>query len=302
MMKQFFDCLAILVILLAAGSQTAGSAELETLYVTTGETVECEIYLRPGIDKIWGSYICEGGCNGNIVSAKPNFEGRPRCKGCGKAHTGEEIIPPRHIRRGGKIYFIAEASMVQRKDGTEGNRLNCPFCGTESNPKLASTCPGCSAQYDLKRVSEAVAPQGTDVTITDVSNLARSHDPTELTTQQKVTSKLRSSVSRPSFLSSLPNSVKVAAAAAATASTIGLFVWGNGTYSEVGVVQQVIGSEYVIVSVTSDQVTTEYKLNIRGDETIEWRVGEKVEFFFNNFKGVQGAERANSDTYDAAEF
>lgn len=290
-------------------------AQEDLKFKATGQTVECEIYLRPGLDKIWGSYVCEGNCGGNIVSAKPTFEGRARCQGCGKPNTGEEIRPPKHIKRGGKVYFIAEASLVEPINGSEGVLLNCPFCGAASNnPALSGSCPGCGAEHDVSQVSSAVAPKGAVVTKVGVdphaepaqkpSSRRRLKDSASSVAVDAIakTPGATVSVTLPtrntgSFLSQVPTPLKALAAGAVTAGAIGFVAWGYDTYSEVGLVTQVVESSHVVVLVDTDSGSLEYKLKIRGDEVVAWRVGEEVEVFYTNFHGAKGAERSNADVY-----
>jgi hypothetical protein len=292
-----------------------GLTQHDPKYDVLSSKVTCEIYLRPGVDKIWGQYNCEN-CN-TVASANPHNTGDnvAGCSNCGKHHGNETIRPPRHIKRGGKVYFIAEASLVQPKDGTEGLLLVCPFCGTNSNPKIHDGCPSCGAEHnDVSEISNSVARAGTVVTNSGVDP-AQVKEPRQRSTRVRLQDGISAtavdalakssgatvSVVLPekntgSFLSQVPTPLKLLAAGAVTAGAIGFVAWGTDTYSEVGVVQQ-IGPSHVIVVVETDAGSEKYKLKIRGDELVAWRVGEEVEVFYTNFRGAQGAERSDAGVY-----
>src|ERR1044072_1143314 len=58
-------------------------------------------------ETIWHNYICKE-C-GTFTSAKPNYEERQVCSGCGAAHTNEAYIHAPTITKDGVTYALASA-------------------------------------------------------------------------------------------------------------------------------------------------------------------------------------------------
>ncbi|MCB9026538.1 MAG: hypothetical protein H6625_09500 [Bdellovibrionaceae bacterium] len=277
-------------------------------------SIPCYRLLDPS-EKVWGTYKCNS-CKSE-TSAKKRQTGRQDCYHCGNSHTNEEFIPPHHIVRDGKTYVLANAP-IQIKDGSEGNLWSCPFC-TSTNFIDVTECPGCGAVADLnkvKRVGDAgrkVNPSEGGERPTEFSSEGdiqvpiRNSNPLSpnysgdknrpASSKSKIAIKPKGESDR-TFLESIPKPLKAAVSAALAVGAAGVIWWGTQTHAHMG----------EVVHVDSQNISVEYmdgyskeilELKANPNETIPWRIGEKIEIHFTNFSGAQGGERSNGELLES---